>query len=107
MLYVLSKIILSFVASAMAILDSLDGIDKFYVNKENESVTWVYFNPDSSSGGQLVYNTFTYDQLYDAIVTNNPLDFLSSVSKTELVDIDTPEFSTSARDFLADGETFP
>ena len=36
-------------------LDTLNGVDKFYVNEENESVTWAYFNPDSSAGGQLVY----------------------------------------------------
>lgn len=30
--------------------DLLDGVDKFYVNAENESVTWAYFNPDSSAG---------------------------------------------------------
>ncbi|HAS37619.1 MAG TPA: hypothetical protein DCS04_03265, partial [Ruminococcaceae bacterium] len=30
--------------------------------------TWAYFNPDSSAGGQLVYHTFTYDQLFDALV---------------------------------------
>ena len=30
--------------------DLLGDVDKFYVNAENESVTWAYFNPDSSAG---------------------------------------------------------
>ena len=89
-----------------SVLGSLEETDKFYVNEENESVTWVYFNPDSSSGGQLVYNTFTYDQLFDAVITSDALDYLKSVSKTTLVDIDTPEFPFSVRDFLKNSETF-
>ena len=86
--------------------DLLDGVDKFYVNAENESVTWAYFNPDSSAGGQLVYHTFSYDQLFEAIVKNEPLDYLEQVSKTELVDVTEPNFTDIAREFLSDCESF-
>lgn len=92
--------------------DLLDGVDKFYVNAENESVTWAYFNPDSSAGrscpqgGQLVYHTFSYDQLFEAIVKNEPLDYLEQVSKTELVDVTEPNFTDIAREFLSDSESF-
>lgn len=87
-------------------LDTLNGVDKFYVNEENESVTWAYFNPDSSAGGQLVYHTFTYDQLFDALVMKEPLDYLEQVSKTELVDVTEPNFASIAQEFLADNESF-
>ena len=87
-------------------LDTLKDIDKFYVNEENESVTWAYFNPDSSAGGQLVYHTFTYDQIFDAIVQEEPLDYLEQVSKTELVDVTDLSFKKIAAEFLADNESF-
>ncbi len=86
--------------------ETLEGVDKFYVNEENESVTWAYFNPDSSAGGQLVYHTFTYDQLFDALVMEDPLDYLEQVSKTELVDVTEPNFASIAQEFLADNESF-
>lgn len=87
-------------------LDTLADIDKFYVNEENESVTWAYFNPDSSAGGQLVYHTFTYAQIFDAIVQEEPLDYLEQVSKTELVDVTDLNFKKVAEEFLADNESF-
>ena len=87
-------------------LDTLKDTDKFYVNEENESVTWAYFNPDSSAGGQLVYHTFTYDQIFDAIVQEEPLDYLEQVSKTELVDVTDLSFKKIAAEFLADNESF-
>ena len=87
-------------------LATLADIDKFYVNEENESVTWAYFNPDSSAGGQLVYHTFTFDQIFDAIVQEEPLDYLEQVSKTELVDVTDLNFKKIAAEFLAENESF-
>ena len=87
-------------------LAALKDIDKFYVNEENQSVIWAYFNPDSSAGGQLVYHTFTYDQLFESIIRNEPVDYLEQVSKTELVDVSEPNFKEIAREFLEDNESF-
>lgn len=70
------------------------------------SVTWAYFNPDSSAGGQLVYHTFTFDQIFDAIVQEEPLDYLEQVSKTELVDVTDLNFKKIAAEFLAENESF-
>lgn len=86
--------------------ETLEGVDKFYVNEENESVTWAYFNPDSSAGGQIVYHTFTYDQLFEAIVMKEPMDYIEQVAKTELVDVTALNFTDIAREFLADNESF-
>lgn len=81
-------------------------LDKFYVDKENERVTWVYFNPDSDAGGQLVYNRFTFDDIFDAIPRNDVSDYLESVSRQETVDITAPNFEVSAREFLRNTEDF-
>ena len=81
-------------------------LDKFYINKESESVTWVYFNPDSSAGGQLVYNNITFDQLFDALESDNITEVLTHSARTELVDIDNPVFQSRAKYFLADNEDF-
>lgn len=44
-------------------------LDKFYVNTENESVTWVYYNPYIDASGQLVYNHISFKWLFDALNT--------------------------------------
>lgn len=81
-------------------------LDKFYINKESESVTWVYFNPDSSAGGQLVYNNITFDQLLDALESDNISETLTHTARTVLVDVDDPVFQSRAKYFLADNEDF-
>lgn len=81
-------------------------IDKFYVNKDNESVTWVYFNPDSDKGGQLVYHHFTFDQLFDCLANDDVAEAVTHIAKTELVDVDDPAFMERAREFLFDRADF-
>lgn len=81
-------------------------VDKFYINKENESVTWVYYNADSDKGGQLVYHHFTFDQLFDNLFKDDVAEAITQVAKTELVDADDPAFKEHAQDFLADNEDF-
>ena len=41
--------------------------DRFYVNLQNESIVWMYHNPDATSGDQFVSNTFDIDMLREAI----------------------------------------
>lgn len=53
-------------------------LDKFYVNRESEQVTWVYYNPDSSSGGQFVYTYMSYDDIFNAMEKDDPLEYLNS-----------------------------
>ena len=87
-------------------LELSDGIDKFYVNKENESVTWVYYNPDSDKGGQLVYHHFTFDQLFDNLLKDDVPEAITHIAKTELVDVDDPAFKERAQEFLANNEDY-
>lgn len=42
-------------------------IDKFYVDKNTESVTWVSYNPESSAGGQFVYTYMSFDDIFEAM----------------------------------------
>ena len=40
--------------------------DAFFINREQESVPWMYFNSDISSGGQYVPNTLSFDDIRNA-----------------------------------------
>ena len=81
-------------------------LDKFYVDKENEIITQVYYNPDSSAGGQLVYNRFSFEDLATALEADEPLEYIESIARQELIDVDDPAFSNKVREFLADTEDF-
>ena len=74
--------------------------DKFFVNLESEHVTDVYYNPDSSEGGQLVYNRFDFDDIDEALLSSDPASYIDSASKVSLVDITDTEFVGYAEGFL-------
>lgn len=40
--------------------------DAFFINHDNESVAWIYYNPDSVAGGQYVTNTLSFDEIREA-----------------------------------------
>lgn len=71
--------------------------DKFYVNKENQTVTWIYFNPDSEAGGQYVHNKFDFALIEEAVKENETaediFDYIGSVCRQELTDIDSEDFA--------------
>lgn len=81
-------------------------LDKIYVDKDSETVRMVYYNPDSSAGGQLVYNEFDFDDIFAALGQNAPMDFILSTCKQTAVDVDMPGFDAAVREFLADTEYF-
>lgn len=74
--------------------------DNIYVNEEAESMTWIYYNPDSSAGGQLVYNEFSFDDLREALLNPDPLAYIQSTCRQSCVDIDAPCFMSYAQGFL-------
>ena len=41
--------------------------DRFFLNLDNGFVEWMYYNPDSVSGGQFVINIFGIDDITDAL----------------------------------------
>lgn len=83
---------------------NVDYIDAFFVNNENESVTWMYYNPDSVAGGQFVTNTITFNEIKEAKEKYNSsddfFDFLGSIAYQTLADINTEWFDESKDAFL-------
>ena len=79
-------------------------LNKWYVDTENERVTEVYYNPDSNSGGQLVYNQISFNLLREAfskyIDSEQLLSYLGSCIRQTLCDIDDEDFSGNAKEFV-------
>ena len=48
--------------------------DAFFIDREQESVTWMYFNPDSNAGGQYVTNTLSFDEIREAAQSHKSAD---------------------------------
>lgn len=80
-------------------------LDKFYVNPETEQVTWFYYNPDSSAGGQLVYTYFDFDDILTASEKDNPLDYLLETSKQTVLDKGMDGFDEAVAEFMTNSES--
>ena len=78
-----------------SIADKWTNIDVF-TNSGDDSIDWVYYNPDSTEGGQLVINHLSHDQLKDAARFESPYDYLQSIAKQELIDISAADFADTA-----------
>lgn len=94
--------------AALTVLEDTD--DRFFFDKESGTLTWLYYNPDSITGGQFVQNMLSYEQILEvAKITSNPQDFfydqLESRAKQELGDIDTHEFFARRAIFLSGSHT--
>ena len=81
-------------------------LDKFYIDRESETVKMVYYHPDSTAGGQLVCNEFDFDDIAAALSQKDPVYYILSSCKQTVIDVDMPGFDEAARDFLADTEDF-
>lgn len=42
---------------------TVDYNDAFFINQDNATVTWIYYNPDSAAGGQYVTNILNFDEI--------------------------------------------
>ena len=77
--------------------------DAFFINRENESVTWMYYNPDSNAGGQYVTNTLSFDEIQQAAreydSAEDFFDYLGSIANQELADVGTEWFEDADREF--------
>lgn len=78
--------------------------DAFFINRENESVTLMYYNPDSNAGGQYVINTLSFDEIQEAAreydSAEDFFDYLGSIANQELADVGTEWFEDAERQFL-------
>ena len=75
--------------------------DKFF--KTDDGFEEIYYNPDSVSEGQLVYNYFPFELISEASRQDTWVkfyDYLLSSCKQTLVDIDTPEFLRCLLEFM-------
>lgn len=54
--------------------------DAFFINREQETVTWMYFNSDSSAGGQYVTNTLSFDEIRNAAQNYKSADELDNLN---------------------------
>ena len=66
------------------------------IDNDNGTVDWVYYNPDSSEGGQLVVSHISQDSLIEASRFENAFDFIQSISTQELIDISAVDFADTA-----------
>ena len=77
--------------------------DVFFVDKENKTVTWMYYNPDSNAGGQYVINTITFDEVKEAAQKHKSaddfFDYLGSIANQELADVGTEWFEDAETEF--------
>jgi hypothetical protein len=67
--------------------------DKFYVDRENGIVRWLYYNPDSDAGGQYVENVFDYALIREADDAEDFFDHIGSRCKQYLIDVGTDDFA--------------
>ncbi len=83
--------------------------DVFFVDKDSESVIWMYYNPDSTAGGQYVTNTLTFAEIRDvALDTSDRSEFfetLAEIADQELADVGSLWFDEAEADFT-DTPTF-
>lgn len=77
--------------------------DAFFLDDESQTVTWMYYNPDSNSGGQYVTNTLSYDDVIEAARqyegAGDFFDYLGGIAKQELADVGTEWFAQAEEQF--------
>nr|WP_253182962.1 N-6 DNA methylase [Streptococcus suis] len=77
--------------------------DAFFIDRDNESVAWMYYNPDSNAGGQYVTNTLSFDEIQQAVreydSAEDFFDYLGSIANQELADVGTEWFVDADREF--------
>lgn len=75
--------------------------DKFF--KTDYGFEEVYYNPDSTAGGQLVRNEIDFDLIREAAKGDSVekfYDYINSGCKQYSVDIDEPEFMDAVKSFV-------
>ena len=89
--------------------------DRFYVDLQNDTIEWMYYNPDSDSGGQFVLCKVSYQDFYEGLKENaNPEDlfsYLESICKQYLYDdkeeVHNPEgVALYERDYVCEGISY-
>ena len=83
---------------------TVDYNDAFFINQDNATVTWIYYNPDSAAGGQYVTNILNFDEITEIAkgsqTSNEFFDRLGSIANQTLADVGTEWFSEAESRFL-------
>lgn len=78
--------------------------DAFFIDSENQTVTWMYYNPDSTAGGQYVTNTFGFAEISQTAkgskTSDEFFDRLGSIADQTLADVGTDWFEEAKNQFL-------
>ena len=90
----------------LSIPDELDAdyTDAFFINKENGSFDWLYYNPDGNDGkGQFIINHFYLADVFEAADAHKEadgfFDYLGTVARQELADNGTEDFRKALERF--------
>ena len=82
----------------------------YYNNPERGEVLAVYYNPDSTAGGQLVEMHFAYEDIREsakiASTKEELYELLVGSATTYLIDIDTPEFKAGVEHYTEHAPDF-
>ena len=77
--------------------------DAFFIDRDNESVIWMYYNPDSNAGGQYVTNELSFDEIREAAQSHKSaddfFDYLGSIANQTLADVGTEWFEEADNAF--------
>lgn len=77
--------------------------DAFFIDTNKQSVTWIYYNPDSESGGQYVTNNLNFDDIIKAAeMCKEPsefFDYLGEICYQELADAGTEFYEPAKAEF--------
>lgn len=70
--------------------------DVFLINRKEQNVQWIYYNPDAPSGGQYVIHKFDFELIKEAEssqdISSDFFDFIHDFSSQAFIDIDTACF---------------
>lgn len=80
------------------------GDDDYYFHLPNkDEYEAIYFNPDSTAGGQIVIQHFSYELIIEAKSNSNSAsdfyEYLANRAETELVDLGSPEYDEFLKDY--------
>lgn len=78
--------------------------DAFFIDNERKCVVWMYYNPDSTAGGQYVTNIMDFDELAKISAISRSSDdyfnyYFASECKQYLADVDTEQFAAAEEAF--------
>ena len=80
------------------------GDDDYYFHlPSKDEYEAIYFNPDSTAGGQIVIQHFSYELIMEAKSNSNSVsdfyEYLANRAETELVDLGSPEYDEFLKDY--------